>query len=835
MVSWLADLPGDVRYAVRSLRRNRGFAAAAILTIALGIGATSAVFSIVHAVLIAPLPYPDPDRLVAFMSTFRGRESQPGVSAPKFSALQRAGLLEDAAAYRLGGVSNLTNGAQAEQIKVGRVSSAFFRLFGAHTVYGRTFLDEEDREDGAPVAVVSHPLWLRLLGASNDAIGQPIVLDGVPHTVIGVLEQGFDADPLTMSRGPRPDVWVPLRLDPASTSDAPFLAVGRLKRDTTLQVAQEQASASTSALRRALPSVMPDEAGLAFEPLHDVYVRGVRPALLLVLAAVALVLLIVCVNTANLLLIRASARQREMAIRLAAGANRFRLVRQLLTESLVLSLAGATLGVYLALVGLRALLLGYAIALPPVLTRTVSKAVAPEILVFTILVSIAAGVVFGLVPALQASRADLDRVLRAGGDRAGSAPRRRLRAMLAVSEIALALMLLVCSGLLVRSFIALRHVDPGFEAARVLSLEMAVSGRPFATVDGTSEIVRDALRRVDGLPSVEATAATLTGAPLAGMASFLNLTVPGRSLGGPYFRGGYLGGWQVISPRYFEVLNIRVIAGRTFSERDARDSAPVVIINQAMSRQFWPDESPLGRAVLIGEGAGPDFEDPTPRQIVGVASDVRHVGLEFPPRPTVYVPLGQLTAGQMRIFNAVGGQLTWLVRSPMVTSQSTESVRHELQQATGGLPIGRIRSMAEVSSTSTAPTEFNMWLMVGFGLSALLLAAIGVFGVMAYSVRERTREIGVRIALGASRPAVRSMVLREGIVLSGAGLAIGAIAAVGLARVPRAGCLASCPMTGSSLARPRSFSAPSRWSQRGCRRDARPKSIRWSRSGTTER
>ncbi len=783
MLLWLDDLAADLRYALRALRRNRGFAAAAILTTALGIGATSAVFSVVNAVLIAPLPYPHPDRLVVFTGTWRGRGSVPGVSAPKFFELRRAPAFDQTAAYRLGGVTNLTNRPDPEQINIGRVSAEFFGLFGARVARGRTFLLEEDRPNGPPIVVVSDEFWRRHLGASPDAIGQSLALDGVSHSVVGVLDASFDADPLTISLAPRPDAWVPLRLDPASTSDAPFLAAGRLKAGASVALARAQADAAAIAIRRTLPAVMPEDAGLGVEPLHDLYVGEIRPSLFLLLAAVALVLLIVCANIANLLLARASVRQREMAIRLATGANRSRLVRQLLTESLVLSFAGAILGVSLALAGVRALLAGYSSSIPAILSRTVSGTFDVRVLVFAVIVSIATGVLFGLVPALQASRVDLDSALRTAGNRAGAAPRRRMRAMLVVSEVALALMLLVCSGLLIRSFVTLRSVHPGFESRGVLTMQMAVTGHRFETVESTSQIVREALRRVDAVPAVDATAATLTGAPLSGLASFLNVTVPGRSLGGPYFRGGYLGSWQVISPRYFEVLGIPVIAGRAFTERDDRGMPLVVVINQILARQFWPHESPLGRSLLIGEGAGPDFEETAPRQIVGVVSDVRHVGLAFEPRPTAYVPLSQLTAGQMAIFNASGGQLTWLVRSPAGTSRFAASVERELQQASGGLPVARIRSMTDVFSMSTAPTQFNMWLMVGFGLSGLMLAAVGVFGVMAYNVRERTHEIGIRVALGASAGVVRAMVLREGMRLSLAGLAIGTVAALGIARL----------------------------------------------------
>ena len=456
----------------------------------------------------------------------------------------------------------------------------------------------------------------------------------------------------------------------------------------------------------------------------------------MLLGAVTLVLLIVCVNIAHLLLVRAASRQREMAIRLATGASRVSIVRHLLAESVLLSIAGGALGGYLSMVGLRAFVASYADALPPMVADHTGALMDGRALAFALLTSIVAGVLFGLAPALQSVRVDLEAMLRGGGGRSRSAARRRIGGLFVVSEMALALMLLIGSALLVRSFITLRTVDPGFDGRDVLTMEMPLAGQRFASVGATARIVGQSLQRVAAEPGVDAAAVTLTGAPLSGMTSFLNMTVPGRSLGGPYFNGGYLGGWQVVSPGYFDTFRIPLVAGRVFADREDSATAPVVVINQRMARQFWPTESPLGHYLLVGEGAGPEFEETTPRQIIGVVGDVRHVGLEWDARPAAYVPLAQIAANQFSVIARNGGRLTWVVRSRVELDRLAGSLQRGLQQASGGVAVARVRSMPDLSRASSASMEFSMTLMLTFGLTAMALAALGVFGVMAHTVQE---------------------------------------------------------------------------------------------------
>jgi putative ABC transport system permease protein len=779
--AWFAGVAGDLRHVPRVARTHPGLTATIILTAALGIGATSAVFSLVNAVLVRPLPYPAPDRLLLLMTTWRGREPVPGLSAPEFLAWRRAvDAVESAAAYRIGGATTLDRDGVVEQIATARVSADFFALFGAQASRGRTFTQDEDRPRGPAVVVVGHEFWQRRMNAASEVVGQRLLLDGQFYDVIGVLDSNFDPGPLAVSRSPRPELWVPLQLDPESLSDAPVLAAARLRRDGSIDIARAQTDAATAAIRRTLPELMPELAGLDVEPLHTVVVRDVRTALLLLFVAVALVLLIVCVNTAHLLLVRALGRQREMAIRLATGASRWHIVRQLLAESLVFSMIGGVLGVWVAMIGLRTTLVTFAGALPPIVADGATSFIDVRVLAFAASVTVVTGVIFGLAPARQVLNVDLEAVLRRSGGASSAPMGHRLGGVFVVSEMALAVMLVIGAALLVRSFVTLRAIDPGFDGRSVTTMEIPIAGYRAETADAAWRSISESLRRVAGLSGVEGAAVTLTGAPLSGVTSFLNMTVPGRSLGGPYFNGGHLGGWQVVSPGYFDVFRIPVVSGRTLADRDVESATPVVVINEAMARQFWPDENALGQYLRIGEGAGHDFEEPTPRQVVGVVGDVRHVGLEWQARPAAYIPLAQMPRNQFSVLLRNGGRVTWAIRARGDLATLAPSVQRDLHDASGGTVLN-VRSMLEVSRASSIGSEFITTLMAGFGLTAIVLAAIGVFGVIAYGVRERTREIGIRIALGASERTVLTMVLARGLRLSFAGIAAGTAAAFGLA------------------------------------------------------
>jgi putative ABC transport system permease protein len=512
----------------------------------------------------------------------------------------------------------------------------------------------------------------------------------------------------------------------------------------------------------------------------DIIVGDVRPSLLILVGAVSFVLLIACANIANLLLIRTSGRKREIAVRAAIGAGRGRIIRQLLTESVVLSMAGGALGVILGMVGIRALL----VVSPGGISRVGQDGSLVtfdwRVAVFTIFVSLIAGVLFGLIPALQASRADLSTALKEGNGRSGTGSRQnKARSLLVISEMALALILLAVSALLIHTFIALRNVNPGFDSRNVLMMRMSLAGPRFQKTVALDQLIRDGVRRVSALPGVAVVTATCC-VPLEDGYG-LPFIVVGRPLDGQSHGGG---GWQLISSGYFDAFKIPVLRGRAFTDRDEAGAPPVVIINQSMAHKFWPNGDPLNDRLVIGKGVGPEFEGDPPRQIVGVVGDVRYGGLDQDPPPTMYIPEAQV----LDSLNALGltiYPLAWVIRTSVDPRSLSTAIQNELFQASAGFPVGAIRTMDEVVFRSTARQNFNMLLMSVFAGSALMLAAIGIYGLMAYSVQQRTQEIGIRMALGSESSAVRTMVVLQGMRLALIGVASGLAAAFVLARFMR--------------------------------------------------
>jgi len=781
MVKHVADFIQDCWYGFRWMRRRSGFVVVTVLTLALGIAASTSVFSVVSAVLLKPLPYPDADRLVLLVGTFRGR-TLAGISVPRLSVWrEHTNVFQEIAIYRVGNSMSFSNGHEGAQVMTGRVSASFFSLFGASVVQGRVFTNEEDRFHGPRVAVLSYGFWQRKFGASPGIIGQTIVLEGAAYEVVGVLSAAFDprsSVPFATLVSQPPDVWVPLQPDWSNPSDANNLFVAaRLRPDVPLATAQEQTRSAAAALRKILPKEsMPDGLEMTVRPLKDVIVEGVRPSLLLLAASVAFVLLIVIVNTTCLLLVRAADRQRELAIRIATGASRGRLVRQLLTESLVLALMGGTLGLVLGVAGIRSLLALQPGDLPRIAPDGSGMVGDWRVLMFAIVASASTGVAVGVLPAIRASRLNVEEQLRAGGERAGAGfHHETARALLVVSEVALASMLLVGTGLLIRSFVEIRRVPPGFDTQRLLTMTTLVTDERYTVTKSTTRLMEDAVRDVGAVPGVEIMGATLTGIPLEGEKTAFKIGIagqPDRSL---------MGAWHVISPDYLQTLKTPLIRGRGFTSRDDSHSPPVVVINQALVGRFWPTGEPLGDSLILGEGVGPDFVD-VPRQIIGIVGDMRQDGLDRDPRPTAYVPLAQLPDNEMAFFSRAGAALTWVVRTSQAPDVMTASVVEALRKSTKA-PVARIRSMQEVSALSTAGTQFEVWLMTLFGWAALLLAALGVYGVVSYSVQQRAREIGVRLALGATPSTIQRMVLGRSIGFTMVGIAIGIAAAFGLARV----------------------------------------------------
>jgi putative ABC transport system permease protein len=763
----------DVRQALRTVRHSPAFTIAAVAALALGIGANTAIFSVINTVLLRPLPYPDPARLLVFVNT-SPQGSAPGASPTKFNNWRRqTGVFEDVSAYRFSAV-NLTEG-DPEQIATAHVSADFFRLFGAPIVMGRSFSAAEDRPNGGRVAVLSEGFWRRRFGGDAAVVGRTLSLNGEPHEVIGVLGP-FDSEAVQSPTGP-PDIWLPFQIDPDSVMQGHFfMAAGRLKPAITPAAANAQLKQAADEFRATFPNAMGRQGGFGVEPMQEIIVRNVRSSLWVLLGAVSFVLLIACANVANLLLVRATVRKREIAIRAAIGAGRGRIIRQLLTESVVLSTMGGVLGLIVGVAGIRALLAVNPGNIPRIGVGGSGVTVDWRVLAFTALASLVTGLVFGLAPALQASRIDLNTTIKESGGRSGGLRHNKARAVLVVTEMGLALVLLVGAALLIRTFLALRAVDPGFDAHQVLTMRMSLRGDRFANASAVARLMRDGTERLNALPGVEVAAAACC-VPLEGGFG-LPIIIEGRPLDGPAHGGG---GFAPISPAYFRAFKIPILRGRAFTDQDAGGAPGVAIINQAMAKRYWPTGDPLADRITIGRGLGARMEL-AGRQIVGIAGDVRDGGLNRDPQPIMYVPWAQMPdAHSANLLDIT--PLAWIVRMRGESSALSASIQRELRLASGGLPIARPRTMDEIIVRSTARSDFNMILLTAFAASALLLAAIGIYGLMAYSVQQRTQEIGIRIALGAASSTVRNMVIRQGMGVALLGVAIGVASAWGLTRV----------------------------------------------------
>lgn len=765
----------DLRHTVRGLVRSPGFTLAAVAALALGIGATTSVFSIVNTVLLKPAPFPDPDRIV-WLQVVSPQGRNPGGSPAKFAYWRTQDeVLQDVAAFRSGRIND-TGGDTPEQLRWSQVSADYFRLFGTPIVSGRAFTAEEDLPNGPKAALISERLWERRFDRDPAVIGRSLSLSAEPHVVVGVVSGSFDFRDF----GSAPDVWTPFQLDPNATDQGHYFTVaGRLKPGVSLAQAQAALEQATGAYRERFPDIFPNpEAAFGAEPVREMLVRNARPLLLVLLGAVGLVLLIACANVANLLLVRAIGRKREIALRTALGAGRGRIVRQLLTESVVLSAMGGALGLAAGVAGVRALLSVSTVGLPRIGADGTLVAVDWRVLLFALAASVGTGVLFGLIPALQGSRADLGATLKKGGGRTGTGFRQnRTRAVLVVGEVALALILLIGSALLIRTSIALNAVDPGFDAGNVLTMRTSLTGPRFATAAGVAQLLRAGVDRVRTVPGVEHAAATCC-VPLQGGFG-LPFIISGRPLEDGPFHGG--GGWVTVSDGFFEVFRIPIRRGRVFTDRDAGGTPPVVVINETMADRYWPDGDPLTGRLVIGRGVMQQFADEPERQIIGVVADVRDAGLDADPQPRMYVPQAQLPDAVSALSLEIA-PLGWIVRTRTSPGALSGAIQEELRLATG-LPVSDPLTMDEVVSRSTARQRFNMLLMTVFGAAALLLAAIGVYGLMAYSVEQRTQEIGVRLALGAEAGHVWRMVVAQGMRLVAAGVVIGVASASGLTRL----------------------------------------------------
>jgi predicted permease len=766
------EAKADLRYAFRRLRQSPGFTLTALSAIALGIGANTAIFSVVNAVLLRPLPVPDSDRLVILTNT-APKGMNLAASPAKFQYWRtQTSVLEDISASRFG-VMNYTGGPAPQQLRSAHVTPGYFHCLRAQTEIGRTFTNDEDAPNGPHVAVLGHDFWSREFASDPKVLGKAITLNGDPYTVIGVLAASFDMPEFQ----PYFAVLLPFQLDPGDQSQGNYFEVtARLKPGISLQQARSQVQLSAVGFRSMHPNALPPGFSFSVTPFWETLELNVRPSLLVLEAAVGLVLLIACANVANLLLVRAAGRRREIGIRLAIGAGRARIVRQLLVESAMLSLTGGALGLALGFAGIRALLAVNTAGLPRVGEAGSLVSVDWRVLAFTLCVSILTGILFGLLPALQGSRSDVNRVLKEGSGRSGPGYRQsKTLSLLVASELSIAVILLVGSVLLIRSSVALAGVDPGFNTQNVLTMRMAVTGRQFANAAAVDRLVQTGSARLRALPGVTAVSASCC-VPMQ-QEYGLPFIIAGRPWDPTAQRGG---AWITVSPGFFDVFGIPIQRGRALTERDDRDAPPVVVINETMARQFWKDSDPLKDRLIIGRGLMGEFRTEPERQIVGIARDVRSLGLDGPVTPAMYVPQAQLSDA-VSAFNLRITPMAWLVRTEGPPQRLASGIQQQLSEATG-LPVSGVAPMSEVISQSTARRRFNMLLMTIFGGCALLLAAIGIYGLVSYSVEQRAQEIGIRIALGAGAGQVRKRVVRQGMLLALAGVGIGVGAALGLTR-----------------------------------------------------
>ena len=746
----------DLRYAFRQLIKSPGFTAVTILTLALGIGACTAIFSVVNAVLLRPLDYPDPARLVVIRETQLPDFPEFSVSPPNYLDWEKqTKSYENLAAYS-GSRINLTGDGEPQQLIGVKATAHYFDVYGIKPVLGRTFLPEEDAPGKNHVVVLSYPFWQRVFGGAADAVGRPIQLNGEPYTVVGVAPPGFGI-------ASKVDAWMPMAFDPKETANdnrgAHYLNVaGRLRPGVTVA----QAEAELKVLAAQLATQYPDSNkgwGIFLMPLQDYSVRDVRAVLYTLLGAVGCVLLIACANIANLLLARATARHREISIRAALGASRARLVRQLLTESVLLALCGGLAGMLLARWGLDALL-----ALAPAnLPRVADIHLDAGVLAFSLALSVLTGLVFGIAPAWLAARADVNEALKQGsrGSTEGGA-RGRLRSALVVLEVTFALMLLGGAGLLARSFMQLTHVDSGFTPENATVLRLSLPQKKYALPEQQTAFADALLERVKTLPGVQAVGLTHS-MPLVGD-YVLGFNIEGRPAIAPSDLPNT--NYYAVTPDYFRAMGIRLMRGRVFTAQDNAKTPRVAIINETLARQHFPNEDPIGKRINITNG--PD----TWREIVGIVGDIKQYGPDKATSNQSYEPFAQVPFSSLNL----------VIRTSGPPAALLSAIRPTVYAVDKDQPIGTIRPLEEIMADSIARQRFAMTLLTVFSAVALVIAAVGIYGVMAYSVVQRTGEFGIRMALGAQQRDVLRLVLVQGGKLIGLGLLIGLAATLAASR-----------------------------------------------------